>query len=388
MKKLLSLAALSFTLLQSCTQDELDVAPKQLDTAPKVDMQSIVGEFKDLNGLLEYGHVSSLYLKSFDNDPATNLTTVYYQGNETKGLILPLVENFEVQQIEATIRGVYIKTNYYHEGNLITFFIKHDNSWVSLGGRVGEYLNRTDNGDIVFRDGSILRAETLMIDKIFDPNTTEILSVSGNLLYVRLTNTNTYRVINTVTNVYHDVERIGYSSATKMGALLDNEVAVIQNDSNMMMLNMRNGVTSVIEGIINPQDFKVGWNHMISVVSKNKASQLVQTLITFNFSGDVLTSYKEEEHLYWEDYNSNFGLGFILRYDYSKLLKKYVDNLVDYEVTYGRMGAYVYFTGTLNGKPVTGGYHPTMLGSVPYKLSDELFTSITLFPTERIYPRE
>ena len=105
MKRLLSFFLLSFTIFQSCTPDESEVAPVQLVTSGSINIENVI---RKMNGFI-LEDASAILLKAVDADPSTHKTTLYYA--DSKGKITPVVENFEVRKIEVTTNGIYVLTN-------------------------------------------------------------------------------------------------------------------------------------------------------------------------------------------------------------------------------------------------------------------------------------
>ena len=162
MKKLFTLVALSFILLQSCTQDELEVAPQQVTIPTDINIASAA---KAISESFVLSGAKAILLKPVDADPNTHLTTLFYA--DAQGKISPLLESFEVKQVEVTSSGIYVLTNYTQAGEPIAFFVRYDNSWVQLKG-VGDFQFIIDNGDVVFTTGSgqqVLNTRTLKLEQ-------------------------------------------------------------------------------------------------------------------------------------------------------------------------------------------------------------------------------
>ena len=185
MKKVLSQIFLAVIILQSCSPDEPELAATKPISKAEVDIASAV---KQMNFLEDAFGVKALLLKPVDNDPNTNITTLFYA--DAKGNIKPVIENFEVKDVRVTTNGIYVLTNY----GSTAFFVKYDRSWVELKDiGVGTHENNTDgvinnifvgeddHGNIAFRNGAILNTQTLQLKKDLETGTVE--SISGNLWF-------------------------------------------------------------------------------------------------------------------------------------------------------------------------------------------------------------
>ena len=179
MKKLLTSSLLFISILiQSCTPDELDVAPKQVITPAGVDIESAVEEMKQFN----FADFKAILLKEVDNDPTTHLTTLYYA--DAKGRIAPIIENFEVQDAQVTTNGIYVLTNYKANDTYIAFFVKPNFEWVQLKDVYypNDFKGEGDNGNLVFHNGAILNTTTLQVDRSLVKEDRYIDYISGNFI--------------------------------------------------------------------------------------------------------------------------------------------------------------------------------------------------------------
>ena len=186
MKKSLSLILLSFVLLQSCSPDETELSIPKPITKADIDIQNVVDK-------MQYGEafdIKALLLKPGDDDPNTNLTTLFYANS--KGNIQPIIENFEVKDVRVTTNGIFVLTNY----GSTPFFVKYDHSWVELidigvgthdinadGAIKNVFVGEDDNENIVFRNGTVLNTQTLQLNRSRSSSIGTIESISGNLWF-------------------------------------------------------------------------------------------------------------------------------------------------------------------------------------------------------------
>jgi len=240
MKKLLSLCLLSFTILQSCTQDELDVAPAlkaDITTPAGISLSSVA---KQMSENFALAGVRTILLKPVDSDPNTHLTTVYYV--DQKGGFGTLLENFEVRQVEVTKSGIYVVTNYTEGGQPIAFFAKYDNSWTQVKG-VGNYVGAFGD-DIIFSDGSILVSKTLKVMK----SPTKVITSSENLVLIKNQTAGTHGIVNTQTGVIQPVA-YGATDDTELFSLSDDRAAVLVQNGNFIFISMITGEEGYQDGI-------------------------------------------------------------------------------------------------------------------------------------------
>jgi len=206
MKKLFTSVALcAFVLFQSCTKEEL--TPQQPIATAQVNIANVVAAMKE-NFILS--GAKAILTKAADNDPSTNLTTLYMA--DAQGRIAPIIENFEVKDVRVTTNGIYVLTNY----GSTAFFVKFDNSWLELKdigadlhGKAA-FVGEDDNGNIVFNNGIILNTQTLQMDRSQQlPQYDFVGSNSGNLdLIGKVNSRGTFtgaRIRNHVTHVEHIV---------------------------------------------------------------------------------------------------------------------------------------------------------------------------------------
>jgi len=358
MKKILSLALLSFTLLQSCTQDELDVAPTQVAAPAGINIESAA---KQISEKFVLSGVKAILLKPFDSDPNTHLTTLYYA--DAKGKIEPLLENFEVKQVEVTTTGIYVLTNYYEAGEPIAFFVKYDNSWVQLKGLNGvnvfNYL--ADNGDIVFTNATRTKSSFLNTKTLTVTNNVDFqLYPSENL--VLTTRNGKDNVYNTATGETQDVN-------------VDGEVHSIVsiNHNSMVVLE----ILSLAGGVdFRVMDMKTG--KIVAITKDPSTDELILPTTVFrNAAGNGIVFLTEE--VYVRDgetfrnevvYTENGGTVKVMnvlheRYPKGKNLVaptpayiEYLNSMLRSGYSYKVVDNLLYYTGTVikTGKPVTGFY--------------------------------
>ena len=182
MKKLHTLALVLVAMVQGCTVDKAEVAPNTPGILADVSIESAV---KSIKGFVLEDY-KALLLKPVDDNPETNLTTLFIA--DAKGKIWPVIENFEVKDVRVTTNGIYVLTNYAG----IAFFVKYDNSWVELKD-VDIFVGEDDNNNIVFRSGAILNTQTLQVDRSYVKENNYVLAVSGNVDIVEFFGISTVR---------------------------------------------------------------------------------------------------------------------------------------------------------------------------------------------------
>ena len=373
MKKLLSLTLLSFTLLQSCTQDELDVAPKQVDATTPAGI-SIESAAKQISEKFVLSGAKAILLKPVDADPKTHLTTLFYAN--AKGGISPIIENFEVKQVEVTNKGIYVLTNYSN----LAFFVKYDNSWTQLEG-VGDFVGLMNN-DVLFSDGSVLKTSSLKVEK----TNISVKSTSENLILVE--SGGKYSVFNIETGEGQPVP-FNNRAYYQIISLHNDNVVVLVTAGAIRTMSMKTGNLS-----------SLNIDSILSNSYPRYAVRVTNTDIIIYGEGDL---YTDEEGLeYFQmyvgvDLNANGdarayptsspldwnGVTTEVEYNASStadrlIWNKVLDVVTAYEVdgNYDVESDVIYYSGTKGGQPATGFYDPTTKTNVV--VSNDTFSSISL----------
>lgn len=200
MKNLLSLVLVLFIFLQSCNQNELDgLTPKQISSTPI----GIENAAKQISEKFALSGAKAILLKPVDNDPNTQLTTLFYADDN--GKILPIIENFEIKRVEVISSGVYVLTNYTDGGKPIAFFVDYNLNWVQLNG-VGNYISTINGGDVLFDIGSILHTKSLTMKS--GVKWVESATPSENLILLS-NQQDKFKVVNTATGEEQDLQMDG-----------------------------------------------------------------------------------------------------------------------------------------------------------------------------------
>jgi len=343
MKKLLTLALLSFTLLQSCTVDEAEVAPDKLVTPAGVNIENAV---KSMKGFVLEDY-KAILLKPVDNDPKTNLTTLFLA--DAKGKIWPLLENFEVKDVRVTTNGIYVLTNY----SGIAFFVKYDNSWVELK-NVGDYIIEEENGNILFSNGATLNTKSLTVER--SSLTTSIVAKSGNLILLAKSNGDR-RIVNTVTKVGMDI--FGCTSpSTFLESFHNDEIAVVDDcGATFNIFDLKNGSTEWVHYSVVYEPAKtVRTKDGLIVVSKEWVAKSSPdytpaeariTNLTFKYTNSGQVTYGFSFAPYE---GKPLPAPYVLTEDLSFLNLSHINS-------YKLAESLVYYSGTRNGQPVTGVYN-------------------------------
>ena len=370
MKKLLSLILLSFTLLQSCTQDELNVAPKDVVTPAGVNLENAA---KQISEKFVLSGAKAILLKPVDTDPKTHLTTLFYAN--AKGGISPIIENFEVKQVEVTNSGIYVLTNYSN----IAFFVKYDNSWTQLEG-VGDFVGLM-NGDVLFSDGSVLRTPSLKVEK----TDMSVKSTSENLILVK--SGDKYSVFNIETGEGQPVPFDNSRAYYQIVSLLNDNVVVLVKAGVIRTMSMKTGNLSSVSidpTLSNPRYAVRVSNNDIIIYGEGELYSDEDGLEHFriyvradlNANGEV-EAYPTGSPEEWdgvtteEEFNNSYTADRLI---WSKVL----DVVTAYEVdgNYDVESNVIYYSGIKGGQPATGFYDPTTNTNVV--VSKDTFSSIGL----------
>jgi len=377
MKKLLSLILITaFTLMQSCTQDELDVAPVNTLTPAGVSIESFVKSMKGF--VLE--DFKAILLKPVDNDPNTHLTTVYIANK--KGEIRPLIENFEVKQIEVTERGIYVATNY----SGIAFFVKYDNSWVALPNYL-TFEGVMGNGDIIFHDLTVLDTNLLTLYDI-RPTRVDLIEFSEDLLLTHLGSSehhNLYIVQNFKTGAIHDISEDDFDGTIdRIISINNSDMAVLSFVSSFgkfdyRILDMKTGnltaltpATSfvVINAVRNANGNGIlatgnSWNGE-SDPDLSNATLISDIKFSYNTDGSIKADFISQNK--WN--GGNLVAPTPVNPSLTSL-KTFLSDVSAYTVE----GSFIYFSGTdKSGQPVTGIFDTISKQTVV--LSKDVFSSI------------
>ena len=368
MKKLLFLCLLSFTMLQSCTQDELDVAPKQVST-PEVNIQGAVDDMQEF----DFSMFKALLLKPVDNDPNTNLTTVFIA--DIQGNITPVIENFEVRRIEAAMNGLYIETNYMENGSAIAFFVKPDYTWMQVE-NAGEYIAEDGDGDLLFENGTLKTSGELKMES--GMNT--IASYSGQLMLVYKADGNR-RIVNYVTGVGHDVYG-GCDNSTFLASMSNNTIALVSDcGSQYEAVSMKTGESVWVEyaAIFEPTTLVVLENGLFAInkewVPQSSPDYTPDdervSWVTFNLdaAGNISMNVSHED--YTGQTTPEAYVAPVVDTDLMKMLN--VSHLTTYKMT----GNHIYYSGTRNGQPVSGVYDTVAQQDI-FVVNDSFTTIIPL----------
>jgi len=362
MKKLLSFFLLSFTLFQSCTHDESDVAPVQLVTPGAINIESVI---RKMNGFV-LEDASAILLKSVDSDPTTHKTTLFYA--DSKGKITPVVENFEVRSVKVTTNGIYVLTNYNEGGSPIAFFVKYDNTWLQLK-NAGDYIAEDGNGDILFANATLKTSGKLKVDITTG---TTIAATSGNLMLLVKPNGDR-RVVDTVTNIGHDV----YACTNPfLESFYNNDIALVSDGGNSYeVLDMKTGTIEWVNyaAIYEPSRM-VRTKDGITVLGKewqpqsnpeHTPAELRLSHILFGYSNNGQVSYSVS----YEAYTGQLlPVAYTLpAIDLSFLHLSQVN-------TYTFIDTLVFYSGIRNGQPVTGIYNKDT--NQDMVVANDIFSSI------------
>ena len=377
MKKLFTIFTLfAFATLQSCTQE--DIAPDSNTpaiSAAGVNLAHVVAGLKE-NFVM--GSAKAILVKPADNNPNTNLTTLYFA--DAQGRIAPLIENFEVRDVRVTTNGIYVLTNY----AATAFFIKPDNSWVELK-NVGieaegkdAFKGENDNGDLVFANGAILNTTSLVVNRSqVLPAGSYIATSSGNLSVVVDANNNR-SVKNTVTNVEHPIyscQGVTPGWGITLASVNNNNMALISNcyNTSYEMLDMKTGTMTWIDNTLLSN---------IKAISRTEEGVIAAHLPYFNkwdgvtdINKNVLTEltfrYSPEyegvivENRYSRISNLNLDVIEIVQSAQGTILRGTNSIQVgDREILSGVAttaikvdDTFIYYTGTKNGNPISGAYN-------------------------------
>ncbi len=178
------------------------------------------------------------------NNENTNLFKIDSDGN-----ISPLIDNVTVTFVRTFSQGLYVEISDEQTFNLRRFYVRLDNSHFEIEEEIGIYKGENEDGDLIFSDLSILRANTVTVDKLqttLDAPTVQ--SISGNLAVI--TGNSVFQVFNTVTNLRYNVQGC---NGPRMEAFSGSLKAIIDDCSNQILLDMSNG-NRTETGIS-------GWNH-------------------------------------------------------------------------------------------------------------------------------
>jgi len=375
MKNFLTIAFLcSVALFQNCTSpDEQDVAPApNLSTPAGTDLTQAVKKMEEF--IMSGSH--AILLKPVDSDPNTHLTTLYYAN--PKGGIVPILENFEVKQVETTTQGIYVLTNY----SGIAFFVKKDHTWTELK-NVGSFHGEDEKGNVIFSDGAVLKISNLEVDRShLLPKDYQILLKSDNLLLVK-DGTGTRKLVHLGTGKERDYKAICELSNSIYFVSLNNNTMALFSDCNgtsYYIMDMKSGVSTWVHSAIIYNPITIGRNRagtgIISVGQYWKPEYNPGEVPTKLYT-QVDFRYREGESGAIDPYQiyqiRNYEGNPCVINDRYSLCNAAVLNLSTIS-TYTVEGDNVYYSGTRNGKNVSGLYNlKTKLDLV---VSDELFTSI------------
>jgi len=347
MKKLLSLTLLSFslTLFQSCSPDDSDAAPEKVIATPTgINIESAA---KAISENISLSGAKAFLLKPVDNDPNTNLTTLFYA--DEKGIIRPIVENFEVKQIEITNNGIYVLTNY----SGIAFFVKYDLSWVEIKD-VGDYAGVME-GNIVFTDGSVLNTVSLKVDK----KAISLISISDGIMLVK--SKDKYKVVNTSTGVGHEVNYNSDLVKKDLISINDNKNAFLITSEIGLLIDMKTGILTQLayEDLYKPQAVvrNAAGNGIIAISSlyqsnpdKPQEDGLYLSYLTFDYNSGFLKLIASHEKFQ----GGSLEVPTPLPNQYEEALMTFLKSINTYTVA----GSLVYYSGTAyDGLPLSGVYH-------------------------------
>lgn len=390
MKKLFSLCLLSFSMLQSCKQEELDVAPKQISSAaaPSIDIQSVVKRMlgfvlKDANAFL---------LKPVDNDPNTHLTTLYKVKPDRT--VAPVIEGFEIKQVEFTAGGIYVLTNYKQDGDPIAFFLRWDDNWVQLK-NVGNYVGVLDFGEILFSDNSVFSPLTLKVIK----SSNRLISMSENLLLIK--NNDLYKVYNKNLGGGHFVRRSDKNKIpTKVISIKEDGMAIVElslpnvdyKEYITIRINIGDDTNSDITLIDKGTTFNVLYKPKGAV--RNERGDGIDVLTEGSYEW-VNGAYKLNHGSYLTHLQFDYGVtingdkwqnhaySFIkwnggslvaptpLPNKHEVILKKFLKEIS----TYKAVGDFIYYSGIkYDGQPLTGEYYLNQ--KVNFYFNNELYSKV------------
>ena len=113
---------------------------------------------------------------------STNLFKVDSDGN-----VSSVIDSIEVTLARTFSQGLYVEISDGQTSNIRRFYVLLDNSYEEIEDEIGgEYKGENENGDLIFSDVSILRANSLAVEKL---QTTldfpTVQSISGNLAIIR-----------------------------------------------------------------------------------------------------------------------------------------------------------------------------------------------------------
>lgn len=207
---------ISLLIIQSCSKDEDPAADKK----PNIDFNLTGAKaiiIKDPSGVIG-GRIA--------NSEETNLFKV-----DEKGSISPVIDSVKISFVRTFSEGLFVITS-----DSRKFYVKLDNSYKEIKDNIGDYKGVNENGDLIFSDVSVLRANTLTVDKI---QTTlklpRVQSISGNLAII--TDNSTFQIFNTVTNIRYNVQGC---NGPRMEAF-NNDKALINDCQDKALINMNSG---------------------------------------------------------------------------------------------------------------------------------------------------
>ena len=164
---------------------------------------------------------------------STNLFKVDSDGN-----VSSVIDSIEVTLARTFSQGLYVEISDGQTLNIRRFYVLLDNSYEEIEDEIGgKYKGENENGDLIFSDVSILRANSLAVEKL---QTTldfpTVQSISGNLAIIR--DNAIFQIFNTVTNIRYNVNGC---NGPRIEAFNGSSKAIINDCSDEILIDMNDG---------------------------------------------------------------------------------------------------------------------------------------------------
>ena len=188
-----------------------------------------------------------------DNSSSNGRTINNNDGNlfkiDDQGNISSVIDSVKVTFVRAFSQGLYVELVDERESIIRKFYVELDNSFTEIQDEIGLYKGENENGDLIFSDVSILRANSITVEKL---QTTldfpTVQSVSGNLAII--TDNSIFQIFNTVTNARYNVNGC---NGPRIQSFEGGSKAIIDDCSSQILIDMSNGERTESE--------LDGWNH-------------------------------------------------------------------------------------------------------------------------------
>lgn len=156
---------------------------------------------------------------------------------DASGKISSVIDSINIAFARAFSEGLFVVTSDQRK-----FYVKLDNSYTEVQDEIGDYKGENEQGDLIFSDVSVLRANPFTLDKLQTTLESPIVqSISGNLAII--TDNSTFQIFNTVTNIRYNINGC---NGPRMEAF-DNEKALIDDCQNKALIDMNTGARTAAD---------------------------------------------------------------------------------------------------------------------------------------------